>query len=501
MPLVFDRTLGELSVPRLDRRLAAAADRRVRLDDLFVDTPSQWNCEDAPSATGRSCVVAIDTGVCTPAILTVRDDEEWLLWLRMPRTTWQQREASTCPSKLWTRSLSKDESSRLLERLQPSIVNASDVLHPHLVSTLLGILALDANQNLLDLRLQLGGSEPAAPSSVRLRLVALPPQSSALEQCLTVLTHRRAFVVADEDDEADVPLTQRITDHVLWAAPSNGAATAALAKTFNDEHTNLQSMLQECGQPSVSLAHVLGPASTQEVGMEALVRYVTHPPFVADAPTMTSTTSELAPSDDDDDDDPKPRIVPTFPQPCTSSNLNNKTKPKKRKHRDESDESDDDSSSDSSSSVSGVSEEEDDDSEEEEENETVKDDDSEDTTVNTSTSDLSRSHGHDAERLATLLKTHGESFSTLRRNAALAACQAVAKGDDSSYSTLLSYAVGFLEDALEQRPDGCVSTTEAARAAAVRLLTHTGNELPAVAEALATLTNACVDATLVLKQN
>jgi hypothetical protein len=484
MPLVFDRTLGELSVPRLDRKLAAA---RVRLDDLFADG---WNCDDLPTdGPCCSCVVAIDTGVCTPAILTIRDDEEWLLWLRMPRTTWQQRKA--CPTKLWTRRLSNDESGRLLESLQPSIVNGGDVLHPHLVSALLGILSVE--QNLVH------GSAPIpAVSPVTLRLVAVPPQPPALEQCLTVLTHSKAFVVPDEDDEADVPLTQRITDHVVWGAPSNGAATAALAKAFNDEHDNLQSVLTLCCQPSVSLAHILGPSSTQEVAMKALVRYATGAPAPVVAMPVMTKTSELAPSDDDDDS--KPRVVPTFPTEAASL----PPKPKKRKRKDDSDDSDnDDDASESSSSVSGVSEEEDDESEEEdeeEENEPVKDDDSEHTTI------PSASHSHDAERLATLLKTHGESFSTLRRNAALKACQEVAKGDNTSYSTLLSYAVGFLEDAMEERrPDNCVliPATEAAatRAAATRLLRHTEKELPGVAQTLAALTEACEDATLVLKQH
>lgn len=504
MPLVFDRTLGELSTPRLDRRLAAAAtDRRVRLDDLFSDALSQWTLDEYVPNDGasRSCVVAIDTGVCTPAVLTIRDDGEWLLWLRMPRTTWQQRKSS--PAELWTRRLSNDDANRLLGCLQPSIADGSGVLHPHLVSTLLGIL--NANQTLFDTIL--GESEPSI-SSVRLRLVALPPQPPALEQCLTVLTHRKAFVVSEEDDEADVPLTQRITDHVVWGAPSNGAANAALAKTFNDEYANLQSLLKRCSQPSVSLAHVLGPASVQNVAMEALVRYVTQASApVAAAPTMMmspSKTSGLAPSDDDDDDDPRPRVVPTFPKQASSS-VHTKTVPKKRKRKDDSDDSDDDDDASESSSVSGVSEEEDDDSEEDddEENEPAKDDDSERTTVHAPTAP---SHRHDAERLATVLKTHGESFSKLRRDAALAACQQVAKGESGAYGTLLSYAVGFLEDAMEERrPDSCVlvpaAEAAAARAAATRLLTHTERELPAVAQTLATLTAACGDAALVLKQD
>jgi hypothetical protein len=346
---------------------------------------------------------------------------------------------------------------------------------------------------------------------VRLRLVALPPQPPALEQCLTVLTHRRAFVVSEEDDEADVPLTQRITDHVVWGAPSNGTATSALAKAFNEEYASLQSLLKRCGQTSASLANVLGSASTQDVAIKVFVRYTTNAPTpVAAVPAMATPpkVSELAPSDDDDD--APPRVLPTFPKqnlPSTSSI--NQTTPKKRKRRDDDDDDsdDDDDASESSSSVSGVSEEEDDDSEEDDEDEQAKnDDDSDHTTVHAANTNPSTSHRHDAERLATLLKTHGESFSTLRRNAALAACQAAAKGDDDSFSTLLNYAVGFLEDAMEERrPDSCVlvpaTEAAAARAAATRLLTHTEKELPAVAQTLAALTEACGDAALVLKQH
>ena len=511
------KLLGACSVPRHARKVAA--DRRVRFDRLCASNGLNkdwcWS-SDAPAACGggASCVVNIDTGSCTPAILTCASAAEpslLLLRFRLPRSTWDAWRADVgCGGGVFLRRLDADESRWLLHAVEPMDFTAKAVLHPHLASMIVG--TRQAAVKAASLCAAATDAWADAQQRPRLLLVAVPPQPSATEQCFTLLTHPSSYADAENssDTEADVPILQRIHRHGLWDARSEAASSNEIAKMFNDALPVVEALVHSGGAP-LSLKGVFAEAVTdiragQKQAQRCWQRYCTaHPlattpagaappapprPSAPPAPQRPPTAgaaaaagagrTDLVPSDEDDEvcvardtvrkraatnDDPKKKKCA---KPAAATAKKPRRASKRASDSDSSDSDDEDDESDSSSVTK-----------ESEEDEDEEDDDSEIATVASCGTAAAAAaaaaaswqepcHRSVARRMQCVLAKHADHFPDLRVKDAQRACDALLQTQNASgvegararaeaYNELLGVAVSCLEDLVEERrPDRCV---------------------------------------------
>jgi len=457
VPQPLRKSLGSLAAPRQGRE--GDPSRRVKLESLFQDSSAwRWvaNCcvEDSrdlmlvhgarelEGSTLRSYAatgVTIAGASCVPAVLGVLDESDchnaetrqlWTLRFRMPRSQWDvlSRDGRRPPyvnPGVHTRLLSCAESLGLLRALSPFELPASPtrcVLHPHLVSILIGtyddmnpeapLVEIDTDDQGADRCLTDLAADPHIWDG-RLLLVAVPPLPVKVEECLTMLTHPEIFAEADDDDDSnddpDVPISQIIRDHKQWGAFSHAAASVEIAKAFNDQLVHAERWKNEIAVSTLMQKAMrrLSSCFKQTDCANLLTRYCATANSVEVRPAPCSTLAPSAetqpvaanmdPSDDEENDVARPvATTPSTPphRPNrkrlpdgdakrakgngTVNKKQKKKKPKRGSDTDEDDDDDDDEQS-SSSSVSEPSEEEDEDEEECEEDESSGEDDKEET--------------------------------------------------------------------------------------------------------------------------
>ena len=605
-------TLGSLAAPRSGRRADAQPHQQtVKLNSLFGSASygpsgaSEWvwknnmdvvDSRDLCSAgdgwllpvfqktsgvrsfaatgvtiAGTSCVPAV-LGVmdATKDVASVSDDKViqlWTLRFRMPRSQWE----AELEGREWThknpgtlvRLLPREESLALLRALTPfALPTPSErwVLHPHLVSILIGTFdGMHPEAALVEVDPQppnaVGVADPTRHPHIwdgRLLLVAVPPLPAGVEECLTMLTHLETFASkadydADSGDEFDVPISQIIQDHGRWGAPFEAAASATIAKAFNDQLPHTARWVDELAVSTLTRNAVrsLSNCSVQNDCAALLARYcatTTSPIAVpnprADArkppppppPPPQLSVRRLDPSDSEDDDASRP--APPVPaslstasrkRPAEASANTTTTKPAAaaahKKKKKAADASTDEEGSSSSSAVSEASEEEDDESGDDSDREEDDDEQEDEAAMRAEpvpppppaargqAAPLSAeaayqlpSHVPDAQRFLDVIDAHRSSFSTTRFEAmqrdacaiTLSANPAPGLAEAAAYNRLLGHAVGCLEDVLEERrPDGCVllprAEARAARGAAERATQLCEATLPQLDDAIAKL--------------
>ena len=318
------KLLGISSVPRHARKVAHS--NRVRLDKLcpnvgYETQRGSWVCCSSNYCANyycarllgpevrASCVVNIDTGSCTPAVLTVARDMESnvplaQLRFRLPRSTWDtwklHEKVPNDQPCVFVRLLDLKDTRELLHSLEPVDLRFDDdVLHPHLASMLVGLhrLCPQTNRSLHTngTFASLGADHGVDKLSLALglTLVAVPPLPSAVEQCFTLLTHPSTYardfddLDGESDTEPDVPILQRIGSHAAWTARSEAASSSAIAKMFNDALNDIKALVQKNPSPYDSLQHIFNSAdcdirASQTVMRQVLQRYCEQHPFSAD---------------------------------------------------------------------------------------------------------------------------------------------------------------------------------------------------------------------------